>query len=185
MSGIERQVQARRRRIAEEIRIVLDDLGLNRKQFAEKMGRQPSEVTRWLSGSHNFTSDLLEEISIALGRPISGAEDRFSHGAKGATTTKPTDTKVDGYAHKGALGTLCEPTCVVDFIDIPDSTARTLTRMARSDGKTLREFIRETLEKVAAEDAPHAADFCGIWSEGYPDADEIRAMRTTNRLPLL
>lgn len=158
---MERQVQARRRRIAEEIRIVLDDLGLNRKQFAERMGRQPSEVTRWLSGSHNFTSDLLEEISIALGRPISGAEDRFSHGAKGATTT------------------------VVDFIDLPDSTARTLTRMARSDGKTLREFIRETLEKVAEEDAPRAADFCGIWSEGYPDADEIRATRTTNRLPLL
>lgn len=185
MSGMERQVQARRRRIAEEIKMVLGDLGLNRKQFAERMGRQPSEVTRWLSGNHNFTSDLLEEISIALGRPISGAEDRFSHRAKGAATTKPTDTKVDGYAHKDALGTLCEPTCVVDVIDLPDSTARTLSRKAMSEGKTLREFIRETLEKVAAEDVPHAADFCGIWSEGYPDADEIRATRTTNRLPLL
>lgn len=185
MSRMERQVQARRRRIAEEIRMVLGELGLNRKQFAEKMGRQPSEVTRWLSGSHNFTSDLLEEISIALGTPISGADDRISHGEKGATTTQSSDSKVDGYAHKGTFGTLSEPTCVVDCIDITDSTARTLSRKAMSEGKTLREFIRETLENVAAEETPHAVDFCGIWSEGYPDADEIRATRTTNRLPLL
>lgn len=42
--------------------------GLNQKQFAELMGgKQPSEISRWLSGSHVFTSDTLFDISEVLG----------------------------------------------------------------------------------------------------------------------
>lgn len=28
---------------------------LSKKQFADKMGKNPSEITKWLSGTHNFT----------------------------------------------------------------------------------------------------------------------------------
>ena len=49
--------------------------GLGKKQFAELMHRNPSEVTKWLSGKHNFTISLLQEISRALNAQITGVED--------------------------------------------------------------------------------------------------------------
>lgn len=41
--------------------------GWNQKKFAEKMGKLPSEICKWLSGTHNFTVDTLFEISDILG----------------------------------------------------------------------------------------------------------------------
>lgn len=38
----------------------------SKSKFARKIGRQPSEITKWLSGTHNFTSDLLVEIGEVL-----------------------------------------------------------------------------------------------------------------------
>lgn len=58
---VEAEILARRKRTAEEILDALTASGMSRKEFALKMGRQPSEVTKWLSGKHNFTSDLLAE----------------------------------------------------------------------------------------------------------------------------
>lgn len=34
--------------------------------FAEKIGKHPSEISKWMSGTHNFTIDILVEISGAL-----------------------------------------------------------------------------------------------------------------------
>jgi transcriptional regulator with XRE-family HTH domain len=41
--------------------------GWSNSQFAEKVGKNPSEITRWFSGTHNFTIDVLTEIAFALG----------------------------------------------------------------------------------------------------------------------
>jgi transcriptional regulator with XRE-family HTH domain len=37
--------------------------GWNKSQFAEKVGKNPSEITKWLSGTQNFTVDVLTEIA--------------------------------------------------------------------------------------------------------------------------
>lgn len=48
----------------------LDDLlvakGWNKSTFAEKMGKRPSEISKWLSGTHNFTMDTLTDIAHFL-----------------------------------------------------------------------------------------------------------------------
>lgn len=48
----------------------LDDLitarGWGKSEFAEKANKNPSEITKWLSGTQNFTIDTLSEIAIAL-----------------------------------------------------------------------------------------------------------------------
>lgn len=53
----------------------LDDLmqarGWGKSQFAEKVGRNPSEITKWLSGTHNFTIETLTDISLAFGISLS------------------------------------------------------------------------------------------------------------------
>jgi transcriptional regulator with XRE-family HTH domain len=41
--------------------------GWNKSQFAEKVGKNPSEITKWLSGTQNFTVDVLTEIALTLG----------------------------------------------------------------------------------------------------------------------
>lgn len=41
--------------------------GWNKSQFAEKVVKNPSEITKWFSGTQNFTTDVLTEIAFALG----------------------------------------------------------------------------------------------------------------------
>ena len=52
----------------------LDDLiserGWGKGVFAEKVSKNPSEITKWLSGTQNFTIDTLAEIAVALGTSI-------------------------------------------------------------------------------------------------------------------
>jgi transcriptional regulator with XRE-family HTH domain len=48
----------------------LDDLitarGWGKSEFAEKVNKNPSEITKWLSGNQNFTIDTLSEIAAVL-----------------------------------------------------------------------------------------------------------------------
>jgi transcriptional regulator with XRE-family HTH domain len=40
--------------------------GWNKSQFAAKLGKNPSEITKWVSGTQNFTVDVLTEIASIL-----------------------------------------------------------------------------------------------------------------------
>jgi len=40
--------------------------GWSKSEFAAKVGKSPSEITKWLSGTQNFTIDTLTEISLAF-----------------------------------------------------------------------------------------------------------------------
>jgi transcriptional regulator with XRE-family HTH domain len=48
----------------------IDDLitarGWGKSEFADKANKNPSEITKWLSGTQNFTVDTLSEIAVAL-----------------------------------------------------------------------------------------------------------------------
>ncbi len=44
--------------------------GLNQTQFAELMGRHRPEITKWVSGKHNFTINTLAEIERKTGHKI-------------------------------------------------------------------------------------------------------------------
>lgn len=57
---------ASRMRLAAKIADAIDMSGMSKKEFAARLGKQPSEVSKWLSGTHNFTHDTLFEISRAL-----------------------------------------------------------------------------------------------------------------------
>jgi transcriptional regulator with XRE-family HTH domain len=53
----------------------IDDLreskGWSKSLLAEKLGKQPSEITKWLSGNHNFTIEVLVKIAYILGEKVS------------------------------------------------------------------------------------------------------------------
>ena len=56
--------------IAVRLEDILNELSWKKKDLAEKLGKNPSEVTKWLSGTHNFTTDTLSEIEQATGKSL-------------------------------------------------------------------------------------------------------------------
>ena len=53
--------------IADKLDAALKERGLTQKEFARMIGHTQAEVSRWLSGTHNFTLATLAKISVALG----------------------------------------------------------------------------------------------------------------------
>ncbi len=49
--------------------------GWSKGEFAKKMGKTPSTISLWLSGSHNFTLDILTDIQRVLGIQLLCVED--------------------------------------------------------------------------------------------------------------
>lgn len=52
--------------IADNIKSLLDMRDINKSTLAYIVDKNPSEVSKWVSGNHNFTIDTLTEISLAL-----------------------------------------------------------------------------------------------------------------------
>ena len=56
--------------IADKIDATLKKRGMKHKEFAHMIGHSEAEVSRWLSGTHNFTLSTLANISVTLGVDI-------------------------------------------------------------------------------------------------------------------
>ena len=56
--------------ISNRLDALMRERGLNKKQFAEAIGKRPNEITRWLSGEHNFTIATLAMLSAFFDQPI-------------------------------------------------------------------------------------------------------------------
>lgn len=56
--------------ISDRIYELMQERGLSKKQFADALGKHPCEVTKWLSGQHNFTIATLGVLSSFFGQPI-------------------------------------------------------------------------------------------------------------------
>lgn len=56
--------------ISNRIDTLMRERSLTKKQFADALGKRPNEVTRWLSGEHNFTISTLAMLSTFFGKPI-------------------------------------------------------------------------------------------------------------------
>lgn len=56
--------------ISNKIDALMQERGLSKKEFADQLGKRPSEITRWLSGQHNFTVSTLAMLSAFFGKSI-------------------------------------------------------------------------------------------------------------------
>lgn len=59
ISDKKQEITNHRMELAAKIADGLKAKGWNKSQLAEAVGKQPSVITKWLSGTHNFTSDTL------------------------------------------------------------------------------------------------------------------------------
>ncbi|MBP5535911.1 MAG: helix-turn-helix transcriptional regulator [Bacteroidales bacterium] len=56
--------------ISERIHAILAAKGMTQKQLANTLNKRESEVSKWLTGRHNFTIATVAKISQALGEDI-------------------------------------------------------------------------------------------------------------------
>ena len=57
-------------RIVDRIHEILEEKGLKQKDLALRLGKNESEISKWMCGTHNFTIDTLVSIENVLGEPI-------------------------------------------------------------------------------------------------------------------
>jgi transcriptional regulator with XRE-family HTH domain len=65
--------------IVVRINQLLKEKGITQKKLAEMMEKKPSEISKWLSGEHNFTLKSLAKLSAELGEPLLEVPKRISH----------------------------------------------------------------------------------------------------------
>ena len=56
--------------IANRIYDLLKKIKMTQREFAALMGKRESEISRWLTGSHGFTTTTLSKIAAVLGEPV-------------------------------------------------------------------------------------------------------------------
>lgn len=53
--------------IAERLSEILKEKNLTQKDFAHLLNKRESEISKWLTGRHNFTTQTIARIQAALG----------------------------------------------------------------------------------------------------------------------
>lgn len=56
--------------LANRVYDILEAKGMSQKDLAKLLGKTETEVSRWLSGTHNMTIATIAKISVALGEDI-------------------------------------------------------------------------------------------------------------------
>jgi transcriptional regulator with XRE-family HTH domain len=56
--------------VSNRIYDLMTKAGLSKAEFARAIGKRPCEITKWLSGQHNFTLATLSLLSDFFGKPI-------------------------------------------------------------------------------------------------------------------
>ena len=62
--------------ISNRIYELMTKRGLSKVEFAQALGKRPSEITKWLSGQHNFTIRTLSILSSFFGEDLIKVEKR-------------------------------------------------------------------------------------------------------------
>lgn len=56
--------------IANRIADMLKARRMTQREFAARMGKKESEISRWLTGAHGFNTNTLARIGHVLGEPV-------------------------------------------------------------------------------------------------------------------
>ena len=83
--------------IAKRIADILDEKGWSRTELGRRTGKSPSEVSKWLSGTQNFTLRTIAMIEEALGVELIQIKGCRSlvQGSMTVSSSDPVSIKVD------------------------------------------------------------------------------------------
>lgn len=64
--------------IAKCIRAILDDKDMTQRDLADLLNKKESEISKWMSGTHNFTLKSIAKIEAVLGSEIVFTADKVN-----------------------------------------------------------------------------------------------------------
>jgi transcriptional regulator with XRE-family HTH domain len=73
INNVSEETEARVRlsvEIVERIFQLMRHKNMNQNDLARSLGKTPSEISKWLSGTHNFTLKSIQRLELFLGQPI-------------------------------------------------------------------------------------------------------------------
>lgn len=78
--------------IANRVYDLLEERGMSQRDLARALGKTETEVSRWLSGTHNLTIATIAKMAVVLGDDIITATSSAVHNTYeySETTTSPT-----------------------------------------------------------------------------------------------
>lgn len=56
--------------ISMRVKELMDEAGISQKELAERMGKKPSELNKWLKSGHNMTLRSMAKLQIALEKVV-------------------------------------------------------------------------------------------------------------------
>ena len=56
--------------IADRIDYLLKKKEMTQRMLAKQLGKNESEISKWLTGRHNFTTNTLARLALALGEEV-------------------------------------------------------------------------------------------------------------------
>lgn len=56
--------------VARRVHFLMEQKGMSQTELAEALDKSPSEISKWLSGMHNFTLKSIAKLEAILGAPI-------------------------------------------------------------------------------------------------------------------
>lgn len=62
--------------IVDRIHQILSEQGKDQKTLAKALGKSESEISKWMTGTHNFTLKSLTRIEVALGQAVFEVTDK-------------------------------------------------------------------------------------------------------------
>ena len=85
--------------ITEKIVATLKEKSIKKLDFAKMLGRKPSEVTKWLSGTHNLTLKSINKIEMVLNINLINTEPvtKYKYVYLGSIGGKKIDDAINNY----------------------------------------------------------------------------------------
>ncbi|MGO1751073.1 MAG: helix-turn-helix domain-containing protein [Psychroflexus sp.] len=83
--------------ITQQVCVILKDRGIKKTEFAKMLGKKPSEVSKWLSGTHNLTLKSITKMEIALGVDLMNPEPNYIYLGKIEGNLESYETAKDNY----------------------------------------------------------------------------------------
>ncbi|TDO20303.1 helix-turn-helix domain-containing protein [Pedobacter duraquae] len=65
--------------LIEQLHHVMDELGWSQKRLSQELGKSESEISKWLTGLHNFTFKSISKLEAVLGRELLVTPKSYQH----------------------------------------------------------------------------------------------------------
>ena len=63
--------------ITQKVCVILKDRGIKKQEFAKMLGKKPSELSKWLTGTHNLTLKSITKMEVALNVNLMNPEPQY------------------------------------------------------------------------------------------------------------